>query len=165
MFLKVVFSLFLPRQSSSTPCEGSQPLHSMFFYTKSGGTCNSRGLWSEISLRSSYLQDTESDCTISILIKGLERPWREKTSVIYFIQEPSKDTILLKKNTGSFVNLPAILVKGNKSSYEPTCGWLYFPLRFIFFTASGKRNACTWHYDFNGADRLNLQGVKLCTSC
>lgn len=38
---------------------------------------------------SSHLQDTESDCTISILIKSLERPWREKninTSEIYFIQ-------------------------------------------------------------------------------
>lgn len=25
-----------------------------------------------------YLQDTESDCAVSILIKGLERPWRQK---------------------------------------------------------------------------------------
>ena len=33
--------------------------------------------------RSSYLQDTEPDRTVSILIKGLERPWREKDITLH----------------------------------------------------------------------------------
>lgn len=33
--------------------------------------------------RSSYLQDTEPDCAVSILIKGLERPWREKDITLH----------------------------------------------------------------------------------